>query len=285
MYLPDVSSAQVLDWASRLYLTHRLTATDAHTIQMPIGGVSWVPVPQGSSVNYAGLLSIDFPGTVKKGQEFKVVVRQITSAGGFRGQGVVDTKVLRASQSRYIQPWRTVLGQFSVTIPVSTKQEILPGEEKLLSIMKWIGKDIHPNNRWYPVFKRYLEQLAGRVTFMNGDPGKVIATGTGNWQNPTAPGGGKGHGPGHGEGSGHEHDHYHEHHHEFIGKVSGLIYDHFGDFEGFVLEAYDGCKHRFFSREVRVEERVRIACDERAVTKVIAGHERSVVAIVIGVYE
>jgi hypothetical protein len=285
MYLPDVSSAQVLDWASRLYLTHRLTATDAHTIQMPIGGVSWVPVPQGSSVNYAGLLSIDLSGTVKKGQEFKVVVRQITSAGGFRGQGVVDTKVLRASQSRYVQPWRTVLGQFSITIPVSTKQEILPDEEKLLSIMKWIGKDIHPNNRWYLVFKRYLEQLGGRVTFMNGDPGNVIATGTGNWQNSTEPGGGKGQGPGHGEGPGHEHDHDHEHRHEFIGKVDGLIYDHFGDFEGFVLEAYDGCKHRFFSREVRVEERVRIACDERAVTKVVAGHERSVVAIVIGVCE
>lgn len=280
IYLPDVSSAQVLDWASRLYLTHRLTATDTHTIQMPIGGVSWVPVPQGSAVNYAGLLSIELPAGIKKGQEFKAVVRQITSAGGFRGRGNVNLNAVKATSVGYVQPWRTVLGQFSLTIPVSTRVEILPGEEKLLSIMKWIWKDIHPNNRWYPVFKRYLEQLGGRVTFMGGDPGKVIPTGTGNWQNPTG-GGGKGEGGGHGD---HGHDH-HEHHHEFIGKVHGLIYDHFGDFEGFVLEGYDGVKHRFFSREMRVEERVRIACDERAVTKVIAGRERSVVAIVIGIYE
>ena len=29
--------------------------------------------------------------------------------------------------------------------------------------MKWIGKDITVENRWYPVFKRYLGQLVGRV--------------------------------------------------------------------------------------------------------------------------
>ncbi|MEO7085467.1 MAG: kelch repeat-containing protein [Gemmatimonadaceae bacterium] len=290
IYLPDVSSAQVLDWGSRLYLTHRLTATDAHTIQMPIAGVNWIPVPQGSTVNYAGLLSVELPMGIKKGQQFKAVVRQITSAGGFGERGNTNNNALKTAQARSVPPWRTVLGQFSLTIPVSTKAEILPAEEKLLSIMKWIGKDIHPNNRWYPVFKRYLEQLGGRVTFMGGDPVKVIPTGTGNWKNPT--GGGKGHGGGdeggHGEGHDHDHDHdhdHHDHHHEFTGKVNGLIYDHFGDFEGFVLQGYDGVKHRFFSREMRVEERVRIACDARAVTTVIAGHDRSVVAIVIGVYE
>ncbi|HEY6489852.1 MAG: kelch repeat-containing protein [Terracidiphilus sp.] len=283
IYLPDVSSKQVLDWASRLYLTHRLTATDAHTIQMPIGGVSWIPVPQGSTVNYAGLLSIELPAGIKKGQEFKAVVRQITSAGGFRGQGSTNIpETLRTQAVGFVQPWRTVLGQFSLTIPVSTKAEILPGEEKLLSIMKWIGKDITVKNRWHPVFKRYLEQLYGRVTFMNGDPNKVVPTGTGNWQDPTG-GSGQGKGGGHGDGGHGDHDHHH--HHEFIGKVNGLVYDHFGDFEGFVLEAYNGDKHRFFSREGRVEERARMACDQRAVTKVIAGDERSVVAIVIGIYE
>ena len=40
---------------------------------------------------------------------------------------------------------------------------------------------------------------------------------------------------GHGD---HDHDHDHDHHHEFIGKVNALIFDHFGDFEGFVLEGY-----------------------------------------------
>lgn len=289
IYLPDVSSARVLEWASRLYLTHRLTATDAHTIQMPIGGVSWIPVPQGSAVNYAGLLSIELPVGIKKGQQFKAVVRQITSAGGFRGRGNTNLNAMKSASAGYVQPWRTVLGQFSLTIPVSTKAEILPGEEKLLSIMKWIGKDIHPNNRWYPVFKRYLEQLDGRVTFMGGDPGKVIPTGTGNWQHPEHGGAGTGHGGDHDHDHDDDHDHEHhghEHHehHEYVGKVNGLIYDYFGDFEGFVLEGYDGTKHRFFSRETRVEARVRIACDERAVTKVVSDHERSVVAIVIGIY-
>jgi hypothetical protein len=170
-----------------------------------------------------------------------------------------------------------VLGQFNLTIPVSTKHELLPGEEKLLSIMKWIGTDIPPASRWYPVFQRYLEQLGGRVTFMGGDPAKVIPTGTGIWHIPTRPGGGPGHG--------HGHEHGHEHHREFVGKVNGLIYDHFGDFEGFVLETFDGQKHRFYSREVRVEERVRSACDERVVTKVISESGGEVLMITFGAYE
>ena len=275
IYLPGVSASQVLDWASRLYLTHRLTAVDAHTIQMQVGGVSYVPVPQGGAVNYAGLLTVDLPPTVKKGQRFEVVVRQITSAGGFPNQKQTQTTTVLAAATRLVHPWRTVLGQFNLTIPVSTKHELLPGEEKLLSIMKWIGKDIPLASRWYPVFQRYLEQLGGRVTFMGGDPAKVIPTGTGIWHIPMRPGGGPGHG----------HDHGHDHHHEFVGKVNGLIYDHFGDFEGFVLETFDGRKHRFYSHEVRVEERVRRACDERAVTKVISESGGEVLTITFGAYE
>ena len=82
VYLPAADSAIILDWATRLYTTHRLTATDAHTIRMPASGTGFMPIPQGGAINFAGLLTVDFPATVKRGQKFQIVVSQITSTDG-----------------------------------------------------------------------------------------------------------------------------------------------------------------------------------------------------------
>jgi len=38
----------------------------------------------------------------------------------------------------------------------------------------------------------------------------------------------------------------------FTGKIAGLIFDRFGDFEGFLLDTEDG-ERRFFSREKEIE--------------------------------
>jgi len=127
----------------------------------------------GGAVNFAGVLTVDLPDTAKKGQKFEVVVRQITSADGFPNRKQAQPAEVLAAATRLVHPWRTVLGEFNLTIPVSTKHQLLPGEEHLLSIMKWIAKDIPPGNRWYPVFQRYLEQ----VTLMGGDPRKVVPPG------------------------------------------------------------------------------------------------------------
>lgn len=46
------------------------------------------------------------------------------------------------------------------------------------------------------------------------------------------------------------------------GKITGLIFDHFGDFEGFLLDTEE-CEHRFFSRENEMKELVERAWRER----------------------
>ena len=291
IYLPAVSSAEIIAWADRLYLTHRLTAADAHTIQMPVGTVGYVPIPQGSTVNYAGLLSINLPAGITKGEKFEVTVRQVTSAG-LQAQdvnGQIEALDVGAAAGRSFHPWRRVMGQFNITIPVSTKAALLPKEEERLSIMKWIGASIPTKSRWWLVFQRYLAQLGGRVTYMNGDPAKVYPSPTGVWRHPYHPGqgghggghGGEGHGghggDGHGEGrGGHDHDWG-----GVTGKVDAIVYDHFGDFAGFVLEDFHGRMHHFHSKEHRVEDRVRRAKDERLVTTVVARDEGEVVLEVI----
>jgi hypothetical protein len=59
------------------------------------------------------------------------------------------------------------------------------------------------------------------------------------------------------------------------GKISGLLFDHFGDFEGFTLESYSGPQRRFFSRESAICELARTAWRERFVVTVISAAPES----------
>jgi hypothetical protein len=74
----------------------------------------------------------------------------------------------------------------------------------------------------------------------------------------------------------------HERTHEYNGKVTGLIYDCFGDFEGFLLDDC-GTELVFQAREHRIEELVRIAWRERiAITVVIsAAHPRRPLSLIL----
>jgi hypothetical protein len=80
IYLPAVQGAYVLTLAARIYTIHNLTASDAHTLQCQTGGATYIPIPQGAGPNYAGPFSVQLPLVIKYGQEFKIVVRRITSS-------------------------------------------------------------------------------------------------------------------------------------------------------------------------------------------------------------
>jgi hypothetical protein len=157
--------------------------------------------------------------------------------------------------------WRRVIGVFQLTIPVGTKAELLRGEEARLAIFKYIGEAIALESRWYPVFERYLDQLGGRVRLMGGDPDKIDPSPTGGWPAPS----GETHGgDGHGRHGGVI----------VTGKITRLIFDHFGDFEGFVLATDDG-DWRFESRESHLHDVAREAWAARLrVTVIAARHAR-----------
>jgi hypothetical protein len=79
LYLPQVSSAEVLKLASWMYGTHLLAASDAHTIECKtIDGVTFVPIPPGAGGPFAGLFTVDLPQTITTGEEFNIVVRRIS---------------------------------------------------------------------------------------------------------------------------------------------------------------------------------------------------------------
>ncbi|NTW55432.1 MAG: hypothetical protein HGB20_00105 [Chlorobiaceae bacterium] len=177
LYFPGIDSEEILALAGKLYKTHPLNRLDEHSLQFGSGGVTYIPVPYSEGANYTALLSIILPGTVKKGQIYSIVVRQVTNAiRKGDGQNTAVEEECSCGGSG-----RCILGTFQVTIPVSGKEEMLAREERLLSNLRWIEKSLPQGNRWYPVFRKYVQQKASRVDAFGGDSRKVLATPSGRW--------------------------------------------------------------------------------------------------------
>lgn len=244
IYLP-VAAPAIVALANRMYTVQNLAASDAHTLRCRAGGTTYIPVQQGLGPNYAGLFSVQLPSGIRHGQEFHIVVRQITSSFTKRA----------ADPDRSLQ--RFVYGSFQISIPVSVKSEMLVPEERNLSVLKWIQQAIPATSRWYPVFQHYIVQLEGIVTAVGGDGSTVPATQSGTWFGMPGIGARAGKGPG-GQIS-----------HSFTGKVDSIIYDHFGDFAGFVLETFDGDQRRFHSHEPAVLRLVQRSWRQRILLTVV----------------
>jgi hypothetical protein len=211
-----------------------------------------------------------------------------TVEGGGGAVGVSQEGVGRRSQYSY-SAWRRVLGAFQLTIPVRPRQAVLVQQERALSTVRWIAESIPADSRWFPVFQRYVDVLGSRVTDFGGDPTQVVPSPTGD---P--------HGPPHGDHDG-DHDDDHDRDHDghggghggrhgdedrigHTGKVSGLIFDRFGDFEGFVLVT-DEHERRYFSRESEVEALTGRAWRERLRITVFAERDEPWRAASIVIWE
>jgi hypothetical protein len=141
--------------------------------------------------------------------------------------------------------WRRIVGSYQITIPVRTKEVILPREIRLLSVLRWILDSLSTQDRWFPVFERYVGMIADRVRDLGGDPDQVEPSPAGAAGKPPR-----------------EPGEERERELTFDGKVVGVIYDCFGDFEGFLLDDC-GEEIRFFSREHQIECLVRLAWRQR----------------------
>jgi hypothetical protein len=125
---------------------------------------------------------------------------------------------------------------------------MLPSEENTLAIMKWRLQSLPSTSRWHPVLTRYVEYLSARVDGLGGDAAGVKPSLQG------VPVGRRRRG---------------EETRAYTGKVSGLIYDRFGDFDGFLLETEEA-EIKFSCRELEMASVVRRAWAERTVIVVVA---------------
>ena len=264
IYWPQVSADTVLSLARRLYSTHQLSAADPHTVQCKVQrGVTYVPIPPREGENFAGLFTIDLPQTVVTGQQFTVTVRRITTRQPEAPPPVIEideaaagSEAARGEAERRKHPrvrnWRYVAGSFAVSIPVSGPRFMLPREESTLAVMKWKLAETPAASRWRPVLLRYIAQIEGRVKGLGGDPGKIQPSPSG-YAPPGTP-------------SHHGDDHHH--HHGHTGKIGGVFYDRFGDFDGFELTTLEGRHLKFHCEQGDLEDLVLSAWRERILISV-----------------
>jgi hypothetical protein len=76
---PAVDATDVVALANEMYPSHRLSVVDANTIGCPVGQATLIPIPKGAGI-YAGLLAVDLPQGVTRGDRYDIVVRQLTKA-------------------------------------------------------------------------------------------------------------------------------------------------------------------------------------------------------------
>jgi hypothetical protein len=218
IFLPAASADDIVNTAGRLYGGQRLTRRDAHTVECEANNVTYIPIPSGSISDYTGLLTLDVPSGIRGRDRCKVIARQITNAVTPR-----DAAVTRP------QLRRRVLGSFQLTVSVGTAQTLLEPEERLLAFFRWILSTLGDADRWRPVIERYVGEIVLRVKAFGGDPSSIQPSQVGAISGGVRP-------PVAGQV-------------ERTGKIEGLIYDRFGDFEGFVLRSDSGARLTFHTRE------------------------------------
>src|SRR5205823_1623620 len=100
LYAPALDADAIVRASQKRAGPSRLELVDAHTIRCTIADVTYVPLIAPGPTQVAGLITIRLPDTVKTGERFRVITRQI---GGVP---------------------RRVLGTFELFIPVSTGDEL-----------------------------------------------------------------------------------------------------------------------------------------------------------------
>lgn len=246
IYWPQVSAADVVQIASHLYPTHCLSAADRNTIRCTVTGeVTYIPIPDGPGQNFAGLFTVDLPNGVRAGNVFTITVRRIIS----RLKPVTSKTTVGSGDTKRLLNWRCIAGTFQVTIPVKDEEVLLQPEENTLAILKWRLENMSPVYRWYPVVQRYIAYISARVKGMGGNPGSISASQTGIIHQK-------------GDASPRPAEF------EYTGKVSTIVFDRFGDFEGFTLLTLQGHEHSFRGRERLVKELVQQAWRERILISV-----------------
>jgi hypothetical protein len=264
IYWPGAQAADVIALASTLYGHNSLVAADASTIIcQTTAGVTYIPIPRGMD-NLAGLFTIELPAGVVAGQEFKLRVRRLTSRRVERSRAGDPVKINAAveelakvhDQKVPTLNWRYVTGTFQVTVPVVDDAQLLATDQNTLAIMRWRLEHFSAGSRWRPVLQRLVTYLARRVDGAGGQAEKVEPSLWGfRATEPKIPNGA-------------------ESVREVTGKISSLVFDKFGDFEGFWLETWHEDVH-FLAREPEIEQLARQAWSERILISVYTDTETS----------
>lgn len=140
LYIAAVTADEIMAIATQTYDTNNIDEVDQHTIGCAIGDVTFVPIPTGLRHNTPALLSIQLPpAAARRGKLYKAIVHQISG-----------------------RP-RRIVGSFQFSIPITSAERIAVNERPNLAVLRRIARAIPIEDRWYPVFERYVQFVDERL--------------------------------------------------------------------------------------------------------------------------
>ena len=119
IYWPQIDAAEILTLAADLYGKHSFTAADANTIRCKVPkGVTYIPIPSATGKNFAGLITVQLPNTVRVGQEYRVKVRRVATRR-FDATTTQEPPRIAAAAAAVgkgvMRNWRYITGTFQIT--------------------------------------------------------------------------------------------------------------------------------------------------------------------------
>ena len=178
IYLPGVRATEVLALARKNFNLQTLEKVDDHTLRCRTAGVTYLPIPPGSTVDLAGLITLDLPAGIRAGQVFRIVVRQVVDRPSAPPSPRATRQFIAAAETprRPTSKARYIIGAFQFSVEVKKAGDILLADRRRLTMLNRVIATVPIENRWYPVLKRYLDQIAQRAAALGGDPGAIVGT-------------------------------------------------------------------------------------------------------------
>ncbi|TAM81104.1 MAG: hypothetical protein EPN47_14615 [Acidobacteria bacterium] len=260
VYCPDWNADEIIALAAARPGPQQLSKVDGNTVACAVSDITYIPVPARQQPLPA-LLTLQLPLSVREGEQFRVDVEQHSGPAFQRTIAVPRQVEGRRSLQVASFSERKVLGAFRVTVVVKAGTALLEKAVRNLAVLRYILQAIPPADSWHRVFVRYIAQLGDQIKGLGIDPGLIPPS----LDDPGIPGRTPG-----------------EERECFTGKVSEVIFNCFGDFEGFVLETC-GESHRFKSTEKGIKEIVLRACKERLLITVCVAikHDGTIQGIIV----
>lgn len=149
VYFSDLDTSKLGPLLDSRISPPSFTILDAHTIRFRIGDCGWLPLPGEREVRIPALLAIKLPDGIIEGQLYKASVHQVDG---------------RTNQ---------IVGSFTLEMPVSRAEFLLPEAKRQLSFLGHILTTLDLADRWRPLFEKWVMHLHGRVDALGGDSGRV----------------------------------------------------------------------------------------------------------------
>lgn len=130
LYLPALSVGEVFNLRSLRHAPDTVKLLDNHTLRLTPAGVTFLPMPAHAGDNLAGLVSVQLPPGIKKGQRFKV-----------------DVLHMRADEAR-------ALGGFQLNIQVEKAHDLHAQERRMLELFHSRLSLTPVGSRWRPILER-----------------------------------------------------------------------------------------------------------------------------------